>query len=167
MYAYTNPLNDNTIWFKDLKPTVKSLNIIPYKWQGLLFLWLCLYCFMYSIEIVFLICFIYSTYLNSLNSDTVWDKGIKTTVQYWEYYCNSQGLFLWLFLYCFYIQYWIFLVCFIYSTYLNSINSDTVWDKGIKTTVKYSEYYCNSQGLFLMIIPLLFLYTVLKMYCFI
>ncbi len=29
----------------------------------------------------------------------------------------------------------------IYYTHLNSFNSDTVWDKGIKPTVKYSEYY--------------------------
>ncbi len=33
--------------------------------------------FIYSTEHVFLLCFIYYTYVNSLNSDTVSDKGIK------------------------------------------------------------------------------------------
>ncbi len=34
-----------------------------------------------------------------------------------------------------------YFVVFIYYTYLNSLNSDTISDKGIKPTVKYSEYY--------------------------
>ncbi len=42
--------------------------------------------FIYSTENLFLLCFIYCTYLNSLNSDTVWDKGIKPTIKYSEYY---------------------------------------------------------------------------------
>ncbi len=42
--------------------------------------------FIYSTDNVFLLCFIYCTYLNSLNADTVWDKGIKTVVKYSEYY---------------------------------------------------------------------------------
>ncbi len=34
----TNPLNNNnTIWFKDIKPTVK-INIVPYNAQGLFFI---------------------------------------------------------------------------------------------------------------------------------
>ncbi len=44
---------------------------------------------MYSTENVFLLCFIYYTYVNSLNSDTVGDKGIKPTVKYSEYYFLS------------------------------------------------------------------------------
>ncbi len=47
----------------------------------------------------------------------------------------------------------------------NPLNNNTIWFKGIKPTVKYLNIIPhNAQGLFFMIIPLLFLYTVLKMY---
>ncbi len=64
---------------------------------------------------------------------------------------NAQGLFSHniplLFLYT--VLKNVFLLCFIYYTYVTSLNSDTVSDKGIKPTVKYSEYYShNAQGLF-------------------
>ncbi len=50
--------------------------------------------FIYSTDNVFLLCFIYCTYLNSLNADTVWDKGIKTVVKYHNMIPhNAQGLF--------------------------------------------------------------------------
>ncbi len=58
------------------------------------FLYYAFIVFIYSTENVFLLCFIYCTYLNSLNSDTVWDKGIKPTVKYLNIIPhNAQGLF--------------------------------------------------------------------------
>ncbi len=35
----------------------------------------------------------------------------------------------------------LFLISLIYCTHKNLLNSDTVWDKGIKPTVKMSKYY--------------------------
>ncbi len=89
--------------------------------------------FIYSTENVFCVVFIYYTYLNSLNSDTVSDKGIKPTVKYQIIPHNAQGLFSHniplLFLYTVLKMYF---CCFIYYTYVNSLNSDTFQIKGIK-----------------------------------